>query len=286
MSSPCSGRLAEVLAVAVLAVNLGVLATKETETGSAPSICEESQIMMDPAEIDLMQAFLHPEVVMFEFGSGGSTVAFSRLVKKLYVAEHSPTWAAEVQRRCDARGISNVEILSALPNRTALDGIGATDCGIFRPQMVFDEQDPLRRTYGPNLDPKWRDASASERTAVFSDYLKLIQMTNESRFDVVLVDGRVRGESAIAALPYVDERSVVIIHDWYLEEWGYEFLPDGTQDLSTPVKVAPRNTQKSYRQVLDLYEIICRVSPQSHPSGCSRAGMVVLRKKLKPSATI
>ena len=181
-------------------------------------------------------------------------------------------------------GISNVEILSALPNRTALDAIGVTDCGIFRPQRVFDEQDPLRRTYGPNLDPKWRDASAAERTAVFSDYLELIQMTNESRFDVVLVDGRVRGECAIAALPYVDESSVVIIHDWFLEEWGYKFLPDGTEDLSTPVKVAPRNTLKSYRQVLDFYEILCRVSPQSHPSGCSRAGMVVLRKKVKPSA--
>ncbi|CAE7713121.1 unnamed protein product, partial [Symbiodinium sp. KB8] len=236
MSSPCSGRLAEALALAVLAVSFGIPGTKETGTGSVSSICEEREIMMDPAEIVLIQAFLHPEVVMFEFGSGGSTVAFSRLVKKLYVAEHSPTWAAEVQRRCEARGISNVEILSALPNRTALDAIGATDCGIFRPQRVFDEGDPLRRTFGPNLDPKWRDASAAERTAVFSDYLKLIQMTNESRFDVVLVDGRVRGECAIAALPYVDERSVVIIHDWFLEEWGYEFLPDGTEDRSTPVK--------------------------------------------------
>ena len=81
---------------------------------------------------------------------------------------------------------------------------------------------------------------------MFSDYLKLIHMTNELRFDVVLIDGRVRGECAIAALPYVDERSVVIIHDWFLEEWGHEFLADGSQDLSRPVKVAPRNTLKSY----------------------------------------
>ena len=27
---------------------------------------------MDPAEIVLIQAFLHPEVVMFEFGSGAN----------------------------------------------------------------------------------------------------------------------------------------------------------------------------------------------------------------------
>ena len=137
----------------------------------------------------------------------------------------------------------------------------------------------LRVTYGPNLDPKWREASRLAREAVFGDYLKLIQRANESRFDVVLIDGRVRGESAIAALPYVDERSVVIIHDWFLEEWGYEFLPDGTQDFSKAVKVAPRNRLKSYRQVLDFYDVVCRVSPETHPLRCSRAGLVVLRKK-------
>ena len=65
--------------------------------------------------------------------------------------------------------------------------------------------------------------------------------TGQERFDVVLVDGRCRcdlapfsltkvlgscsgvtchdlfrGECAIAALPFVDERSFVIIHDWSL----------------------------------------------------------------------
>lgn len=256
---------------------LGVLAAdgdgaEEGSLTSLPSSCE-NEIMMEPAEIDVLKAFLHPEVVMFEFGSGGSTVAFAQLVKKLYVAEHAPGWSAE------ALGIRNVQLFSAVPNRSALDAIGATDCGIFRPQLVFDDADSLRVTYGPNLDPKWREASRLARETVFGDYLKLIQRANESRFDVVLIDGRVRGESAIAALPYVDERSVVIIHDWFLEEWGYEFLPDGTQDFSKPVKVAPRNRLKSYRQVLDFYDVVCRVSPETHPLRCSRAGLVVLRKK-------
>ncbi|CAK9036628.1 unnamed protein product [Durusdinium trenchii] len=251
---------------------------------SIRSTCAEDHIMMEPAEIDVLKAFLHPEVVMFEFGAGGSTVAFSELVKELYVAEHNPSWAQEVKERCDARGIRNVHLLSALPNRSALEQMGATDCGILRPQLVFDKADPLRKTYGPNLDPKWRDASPAQREAVFKDYLKLIQEANQSRFDVVLIDGRVRGECALAALPYVDERSVVIIHDWFLEEWGYEFRPDGTQDLSKPVKVAPRGTLKSYRRVLDFYDILCRVSPETHPVRCSCAGLVVLRKKMQSSA--
>ena len=36
---------------------------------SPPSTCE-NEIMMEAAEIDVLKAFLHPEVVMFEFGSG------------------------------------------------------------------------------------------------------------------------------------------------------------------------------------------------------------------------
>ena len=34
-----------------------------------------------------------------------------------------------------------MQLFSAVPNRSALDAIGATDCGIFRPQLVFDDAD-------------------------------------------------------------------------------------------------------------------------------------------------
>ena len=204
----------------------------------------------------------------------------------IYLVQNAEVFAPfQVRQRCEALGIRNVQLFSALPNRTALELIGATDCGILTPQQVFDASDRLRVTYGPNLDPKWRNASRGDREAVFADYLKLIQEAKEPRFDVVLIDGRVRGESALAALPYVDERSVVIIHDWFLEEWGYEFLPNGSQDFSKATKVAPRHTLKSYRQVLDFYDIVCSVSPKTHPSRCSRAGLIVLRKKLTSCPT-
>lgn len=71
---------------------------------------------------------------------------------------------------------------------------------------------------------------------VFQDYLKLIAKTNETRYDVVLIDGRVRGECALEALAYVDERSVVIIHDWFLEERGYEFLANGCPPSKSSLK--------------------------------------------------
>jgi hypothetical protein len=44
---------------------------------------------------------------------------------------------------------------------------------------------------------------------VFGDYIDAASATEVERFDVVLVDGRCRGECALAVLPFVDERSFV-----------------------------------------------------------------------------
>lgn len=44
---------------------------------------------------------------------------------------------------------------------------------------------------------------------MFGDYIEAAGATGVDRFDIVLVDGRCRGECAIAALPFVDERSFV-----------------------------------------------------------------------------
>ena len=47
MSSPCSGRLAEVLAVAVLAVNVCFPATKATETGLRGNLSDEHDVVLE-----------------------------------------------------------------------------------------------------------------------------------------------------------------------------------------------------------------------------------------------
>ena len=61
----------------------------------------------------------------------------------------------------------------------------------------------------PNFDPGWREASPEARRSVFGDYIDAASAAGVERFDVVLVDGRCRGECALAVLPFVDERSFV-----------------------------------------------------------------------------
>jgi len=56
--------------------------------------------MMDPAEIDAIMATLKPDTVMLEWGSGGSTLHWSKHVKKLHSIEHIAIWRDQVERAC------------------------------------------------------------------------------------------------------------------------------------------------------------------------------------------
>ena len=239
--------------------------------------------MMEAAELDLIRAFLRPEAVMFEFGSGGSTVAFGKQVRRLFSAEHAPVWAETVQQQCDALGLRHVTMLSAPPDRAVWERLGCTAIGIFEPTVCFPPAKDPRVCYGPNCDPRYRDASLEDRSALFAEYLArenhghlisshhhlawalsrlactrvatrnlksvgiLQSLARPASRDstcaaqsrliaklyltqrcgcvvcgkVVFIDGRARGECALAALPFVDDDSVVIIHDWALKEKGY-----------------------------------------------------------------
>lgn len=45
------------------------------------------------------------------------------------------------------------------------------------------------------------------------------------------------------------------------------------------LKLPPRSKLPSYQRVLDHYEIVAEVTPETHSERCSRCGLVVLRKK-------
>ncbi|KAJ8601975.1 hypothetical protein CTAYLR_008808 [Chrysophaeum taylorii] len=224
--------------------------------------------MMDPAELDVICAFLRPEHVMFEFGSGGSTGEWARRVKKVYAAEHIAVWADRVREALAAENITNAQVVSRPPDMDAFERLfsGCTKRGITEPGELPD-------WCSPNFDAKWREAPTDHRVQVFKDYVGAIGSVGESRFDVVLVDSRCRGECALAALPYVSVNSYVIIHDWNLEE-------EGPVEGGGYLKLPPRKALPSYERVLEFYDVVAEVSPKTHPDRCSRCGLVVLRKKL------
>lgn len=127
---------------------------------------------MSNQERSLIEDNLNKDHIMLEWGSGGSTISFAPLVKKIYSIEHDPAWF----RKVDSLKANNVDYFLVESNR----GRSADDT--------------------PKED--------------FIDYINKVDDLNVDRFDVVFIDGRARKYCAEKVLKYIDENSLVFIHDF------------------------------------------------------------------------
>jgi len=131
---------------------------------------------MSQGEVNIILSLLTPDDVMLEWGSGGSTVRFSKIVKKLYSIEHDAEWYVKNDIRIKQEGCENVNLHLIKPN--------------------------LPRSF-PHV-----------KREEFVDYIEYVKHLPEKRYDKVLIDGRARIWCAYEALHYTNEDSFVFVHDW------------------------------------------------------------------------
>jgi predicted O-methyltransferase YrrM len=62
------------------------------------------------AAIDFLEAFLRPQMQVFEYGSGGSTLFFAKRVKSVYSVEDNSNWFDLVSQRLKRHGLSNATL--------------------------------------------------------------------------------------------------------------------------------------------------------------------------------
>lgn len=62
------------------------------------------------AAIDFLKEFVGPEMTVFEYGSGGSTLFFARRAKKVLSVEDNPQWFEWVSRRLEEKGLTNATL--------------------------------------------------------------------------------------------------------------------------------------------------------------------------------
>lgn len=122
-------------------------------------------IMMHRAEADLIASYLTDDDVYLEFGSGGSTIAYSPLVKRAYSIDHNCDYARQVQ--------DTLRFLQIHP----ADGKTRFFCVNVRPGF---------RGWG--MISPFEHGNYKQ----FREYVDLIQNLPEERLDKVLIDGRAR----------------------------------------------------------------------------------------------
>jgi predicted O-methyltransferase YrrM len=62
------------------------------------------------AAIDFLDGYLKPDMTVYEYGSGGSTLFFASRVARVTSIEHEPLWYSRVQTKLQANSVTNVNL--------------------------------------------------------------------------------------------------------------------------------------------------------------------------------
>eukprot|EP00802_Teleaulax_amphioxeia_P010034 Tamp_10059.p1 GENE.Tamp_10059~~Tamp_10059.p1 ORF type:complete len:591 (-),score=104.47 Tamp_10059:262-2034(-) len=181
--------------------------------------------MMWPREAKLLLSVLKPESVVLEWGSGTSSLYYSQCVTNWTSIEHHVPWCHEMQTL-------------APPN--------------LRVKCV-----PIEKEYEVSFgSPGTWDGSKKEFKTYVEAAKEAARMPNG--VDIVIIDGRARGDCSIEVLPYLRADSLVFIHDWIKGRMG------GTEQ---------------YDKSLEFYDIVDVVHIKPPTQWRSPSGLVMLKPK-------
>lgn len=136
---------------------------------------------------------LNKSSVIFEFGSGGSTIFFAKRVSKVISVEHDTLWFKKLSSVIDKK-FTNIEL------------------NLFPPTLVSDSK---------NTDPSSSDSYVSSAEIFngysFLNYASYIDKYPDEYFDIIMIDGRARPSCWKHAVPKIKPGGYIILDDAYRE---------------------------------------------------------------------
>lgn len=126
---------------------------------------------------------LNSDMKVFEYGSGGSTLFFAKMVKEVVSVEHDPQWHEVVKKRLEEKSYSNVELRLAPPEQP-------------------ENHDTVRY---PSL---WKK---EYQGLDFYRYVHAIDLFPDGYFDLILIDGRARAECLRVSVPKLRSGGTIVL---------------------------------------------------------------------------
>lgn len=160
----------------------------------------DRQPWMTYTAIEFLRQKVRPDMSVFEWGSGGSTLFFASRVANLVTVEHERLWAERVQ-----------EVMSA--------GHPAS----WRMEMIEAEPRPSGVTDDPADPCSYASAVAPWVGQSFESYVKTVDEYPDSGFDWVIVDGRSRPSCMMHGIPKVKPGGYLILDDAARERYGWVY---------------------------------------------------------------
>ncbi|HEY83015.1 MAG TPA: class I SAM-dependent methyltransferase [Dehalococcoidia bacterium] len=139
-----------------------------------------------------LESYLKPDMTVFEYGSGGSTIFLAQRAKELISIEHDKEWYNLVSSALRKKGISNCKYF------------------LHEPEKIFGETP----SYGCQ-------SYTSTRMKGFSlmNYVKSIERYQDGSFDLVIVDGRARASCVFHALNKIRDGGYLMLDNSARQEY-------------------------------------------------------------------
>lgn len=153
------------------------------------------------AAIQFLKKNLRPEMSVFEYGSGGSTLFFSRRVKQIFSVEHDPLWYEKVAQAIKNSQRKNCQLVVHEPI----------------PDPLTAGKDPSDPAAYISTDERFHDQS-------FHAYATAIDSHPSQTFDVVMVDGRARPSCVKHGLEKVKAGGFLIVDNAERSEYQRSYL--------------------------------------------------------------
>lgn len=146
-----------------------------------------------------LDAFLKKDMIVFEWGSGASTLYLATRVKKVVSVEHNNEWYKAISKRLASAGPSNCEYILKSPRPVS---------GAMR------DSSANKKMQGGYLSfsPEYRNFS-------FEEYCQVIDSFPDKYFDLIIIDGRARNSCIFHAINKVKKSGVLLLDNSERKEY-------------------------------------------------------------------
>ena len=153
----------------------------------------EKQPWLSPESIALINNYLKPNMKGFEWGSGTSTLYFSKRLGQLTSIEHHHGWYLQVKKWLQEKGQKNVDLRYT--------------------EVNYPEHDN-------KAGDGYKKAITAEQKTAYTAYANAIASFEENSLDFVLVDGRSRVACGLAAINKVKPGGLLVLDNAERERYS------------------------------------------------------------------
>lgn len=155
--------------------------------------------------ISHLERLLNPSMQVFEYGSGGSTLYWSRRIERLVSIEHDKQWGEIVKAQIISNNIYNVAFFLIEPS----------------PDIEFSKKQFDHPNDYISSDPSYTGKN-------FENYVKKIEDYPDNSFDIIVVDGRARPSCILHSMQKLKNHGFLVVDNterkYYLKPFGFKKL--------------------------------------------------------------